>query len=118
MSQPTTGWQEMPEGYASSRRGRLHVPERMRHCVGGEAVETHCLRSCPEWHVPLGNSEENTMALQQAIDALLQGAVNHGDVPGVVAAATNRNETIYEGGFGERVLGSGPAMTPDTVVWI
>jgi CubicO group peptidase (beta-lactamase class C family) len=58
------------------------------------------------------------MALQEAIDALLQGAVNHGDVPGVVAAATNRNETIYAGGFGERALGSGAAMTPDTVVWI
>jgi CubicO group peptidase (beta-lactamase class C family) len=58
------------------------------------------------------------MALQEAIDALLQGAVNHGDVPGVFAAATNRNGTIYEGGFGERALGSGTAMTPDTVVWI
>lgn len=58
------------------------------------------------------------MALQQEIDALLQGAVNNGDVPGVVAAVTNRDETIYEGGFGERVLGRGTAMTPDTVVWI
>lgn len=58
------------------------------------------------------------MALQQEIDVLLQRAVRDGDVPGVVAAATNRDETLYEGGFGERVLGSGPAMTPDTVVWI
>ena len=58
------------------------------------------------------------MALQQEIDTLLQRAVNDGDVPGAVAAVTNRDETIYEGGFGERVLGSGTAMTPDTVVWI
>lgn len=58
------------------------------------------------------------MALQQDIDALLQGAVTDGDVPGVVAAVTNCNETLYEGGFGERTLGAGPAMTPDTVVWI
>ena len=58
------------------------------------------------------------MALQQEIDTLLQRAVNDGDVPGVVAAVTNRDETIYEGGFGERVMGSGTAMTPDTVVWI
>ena len=58
------------------------------------------------------------MALQQEIDTLLQRAVNDGDVPGAVAAVTNRDETIYEGGFGERVMGSGTAMTPDTVVWI
>jgi CubicO group peptidase (beta-lactamase class C family) len=58
------------------------------------------------------------MAIQQAIDALLQGAVKDGDVPGVVAAAIHRNETIYEGGFGARTLGSDTAMTPDTVVWI
>ena len=39
-----------------------------------------------------------------------------GDVPGVVAIATDRDGTIYEGGFGKRVLGGGAAMTPDTVV--
>ena len=38
--------------------------------------------------------------------------------PGVVAAATDRDGTIYEGGFGERVIGSGVAMTTDTVGWI
>ena len=58
------------------------------------------------------------MALQQAVDALLQEAVSRGDVPGVVATATNRDETIYEGGFGERALGGGQTMSADTVVWI
>ena len=58
------------------------------------------------------------MSLQETIDTLLQNAVANGDVPGVVAAVTNREETIYEGGFGERIIGSGSAMTPDTVVWI
>ncbi len=58
------------------------------------------------------------MALKQDVDTLLQRAVTDGDVPGVVAATTNRDETIYEGAFGERALGDGPAMTPDTVVWI
>jgi CubicO group peptidase (beta-lactamase class C family) len=58
------------------------------------------------------------MSLQETIDALLQNAVANGDVPGVVAAVTNREETIYEGGFGERIIGSGSAMTSDTVVWI
>ncbi|MDH3601178.1 MAG: beta-lactamase family protein [Candidatus Tectomicrobia bacterium] len=58
------------------------------------------------------------MSLQETIDVLLQNAVANGDVPGVVATVTNRAETIYEGGFGERLIGSGSAMTPDTVVWI
>jgi methyl acetate hydrolase len=47
------------------------------------------------------------MSLQSKADAVLHGAVGNGDVPGVVAAATDRAGTIYEGGFGERVIGSG-----------
>ena len=58
------------------------------------------------------------MTLQSKADALLQSAVAQGEVPGVVALATRRDEIIYEGGFGERVLGGGAAMSPDTVVWI
>jgi methyl acetate hydrolase len=58
------------------------------------------------------------MSLQTKADALLEAAVAKGEVPGVVALATNRDETLYQGGFGERVLGGGAAMTPDTVVWI
>lgn len=58
------------------------------------------------------------MSLQIRADQLLQSAVARGDVPGVVALATNRDGTIYEGGFGERVLGGGALMSPDTVVWI
>ena len=58
------------------------------------------------------------MSLQSEADALLQGAVAGGDVPGVVAVATGWDGTIYEGGFGERVLGGGVTMTPDTVGWI
>ena len=58
------------------------------------------------------------MSLQSEVDAVLHKAVANGDVPGVVAAATDRGGAIYEGGFGERVLGSGAAMTADTVGWI
>ena len=58
------------------------------------------------------------MSLQQSVDTILQDAIERGDVPGVVAMATDREGVIYEGGFGERLLGSGSAMTPDTVVWI
>ena len=58
------------------------------------------------------------MSLGERADLLLQNAASRGDVPGVVAAATTADETLYEGGFGERVTGSGVAMTPDTVGWI
>jgi methyl acetate hydrolase len=58
------------------------------------------------------------MSLQSEADAVLHGAVANGDVPGVVAAATDRRGMTYEGGFGERVIGSGIAMTADTVGWI
>lgn len=58
------------------------------------------------------------MSLKTEADALLQRAVEAGDVPGVVAGATDRNGTIYENGFGVRVLGEPAEMTPDTVVWI
>jgi methyl acetate hydrolase len=52
------------------------------------------------------------------IDAGLKQAADEGDVPGVVAMATDRKSTIYEGAFGKRVLGQPAAMTPDTVGWI
>jgi CubicO group peptidase (beta-lactamase class C family) len=58
------------------------------------------------------------MNLKQRADMLLGGAAASGAVPGVIAMATNREGTIYEGAFGERVLGGGQAMTTDTVVWI
>ncbi len=58
------------------------------------------------------------MALQDSLDRILQTATAAGAVPGVVAVVTDRDGLTYEGGFGERALGSGVAMTPDTVVWI
>ena len=58
------------------------------------------------------------MALKDSVDGILEAAVSRGDVPGVAAAATTAEGTVYEGGFGERLAGSGAAMTPDTVGWI
>lgn len=58
------------------------------------------------------------MSMQAAVDAVLKSAIDRGDVPGVLALATDKSSVLYENGFGERVLGSGVAMTPDTVVWI
>ena len=58
------------------------------------------------------------MGLERELDHRLGAAVSAGDVPGVVALVTDRDGTLYEGAFGERVLGSGVAMTVDTVGWI
>ena len=52
---------------------------------------------------------------KEALDAVLGKAVGRGDIPGVVAAVTDRERTTYLGAFGERALGKGPAMTADTV---
>ena len=51
-------------------------------------------------------------------DRILKEAVAKGDVPGVVAVATDRKGQTYEGGFGKRMLGEAADMTPDTVAWI
>jgi len=57
-------------------------------------------------------------ARKSEVDALLQRAVESGDVPGVIAMATDRNGVIYEAAYGKRVLGQPAEMTTDTVVWI
>ncbi len=55
--------------------------------------------------------------MQQAVDALLQRVVSGSPrVPGVAAVVTDRDGDVYEGAAGERVLGEGAAMTPDTVL--
>lgn len=56
--------------------------------------------------------------MQQQLDALLKAAADRGDVPGVSAVVTDANGNTYQNAFGERVKGSGTAMTTDTVVWI
>src|SRR3954469_23651696 len=53
-----------------------------------------------------------------SIDEVLKAAADHGDVPGVVAMAANRDGLLYEGAFGRRALPDGAAMTSDTVFWI
>jgi methyl acetate hydrolase len=57
-------------------------------------------------------------ARNSAIDEILKRAAGNGDVPGVVAMATDRDGTIYQGAFGKRVLGQPAAMSLDTVAWI
>ncbi len=56
--------------------------------------------------------------MKAAADKVLKEAVSRGDVPGVVAVATDAKGQTYEAGFGKRVLGEAAEMTPDTVAWI
>ena len=58
------------------------------------------------------------MSMRERADAALREPVSAGALPGVAAGATNRDGDLYLGGSGERVLGSGEEMTPDTVGWI
>ena len=49
---------------------------------------------------------------------LMQGAVQKGDLPGLVIAAAGRDEAGFAQGFGVRRLGAPDPMAPDTVAWI
>ena len=49
------------------------------------------------------------------IDTAFRDATEARQVPGVVAMAANDGGIIYEGAFGSRHLGQGPAMSRDTV---
>ncbi len=51
----------------------------------------------------------------QQIDAVLNQAVESGDIPGVVAMVATDSGPVYAGAFGTRRLDTGPAMTTDTV---
>ncbi len=56
--------------------------------------------------------------LKRQADSILNDAVKSGHVPGVAAALTSAEETLYEGAFGSRAQGQPAAMTLDTVMWI
>ncbi|HXY05211.1 MAG TPA: serine hydrolase domain-containing protein [Burkholderiaceae bacterium] len=56
--------------------------------------------------------------MKDKVDALFGEATRRGDIPGVAALVTDRQQNLYAGAFGERVLGSGKAMALDTVCWI
>ena len=49
-----------------------------------------------------------------AIDDLLTAGVERGAAPGFAVVVVDRSGPIYEGAAGERVIGSGVAMQPDT----
>ena len=63
-------------------------------------------------------SRPDSQALKTNADALLRSAIAAGDVPGVAAAVTTAEGTIYESSFGVRTLGQTAPMSADTVMWI
>ena len=69
-------------------------------------------------HVYSQSSNSNQELLKQNADKVLNEAVERGDIPGVVAAVTNRDATFYQAAFGERGLGQGVPMTFDTVFYL
>jgi methyl acetate hydrolase len=58
------------------------------------------------------------MANTSQIASALRHPAEAGDLPGVAAAAANKDGVIYQGAFGTRDLATGAPMTTDTVVWI
>jgi methyl acetate hydrolase len=54
-------------------------------------------------------------AAQARVDRALNRAVEAREVPGVVAMAATDTGLLYQGAFGTREIGAGPAMTPDTL---
>ena len=55
------------------------------------------------------------MNMKQRLDDLLAAGVKNGHVPGVVAALVDKDGLTYIGSAGERTIGTGDAMTTDTV---
>jgi methyl acetate hydrolase len=60
-------------------------------------------------------AQQGAVQSRPQIDGVLRQAVDAKDVPGVVAMAATDKGLLYEGAFGTRDLGKGPAMTLDTV---
>lgn len=50
-----------------------------------------------------------------AIDRMFQAAVDTGEIPGVVAAVMNKDQTLYLGAFGKQDVARGVPMSKDTL---
>jgi methyl acetate hydrolase len=69
-------------------------------------LESSCLKVFRRESIPASLAQ---------LDRALWDATLARQVPGVVAMAATDNGIIYEGAFGSRHLGQGPAMSYDTV---
>ncbi len=53
--------------------------------------------------------------MKKELDGILAAGIERGAAPGATFCVVNRDGVLYEGGAGERAIGSGVEMTPDTV---
>ena len=53
--------------------------------------------------------------MQERLDEILAAGIERGAAPGATVTIVDRDGVRYQGGAGERAIGSGVAMTPDTV---
>lgn len=86
-----------------------------RAILGGSAA----VAAVTSLGVPLGRPAAQVKpavkSSRPAIDEALRRGVETKEVPGVVALAATDRGVFYEGAFGSRALGEGPAMSVDTV---
>jgi CubicO group peptidase (beta-lactamase class C family) len=52
------------------------------------------------------------------VEPSLKAAIAKGQIPGIVALATNADDTLYSGAFGARTFAGSDPMTEDSVFWI
>jgi methyl acetate hydrolase len=79
----------------------------------------HNSRSAERAMLTMASKERREAMTQVAqIDQVLRSAIDHGDVPGVVAMAGTRDGVAYQGAFGRRALPDGDPVSTDTVFWI
>ena len=53
--------------------------------------------------------------MSAALDAILRGAIERNDVPGVVALITNLERVVYQGAFGVADVATGRPLTSDAL---
>src|SRR5437764_4798004 len=64
---------------------------------------------------PVGTAQAQNSPAVAGIDAALRGAVEHKEVPGVVALVTDRQRVLYQGAFGVTDVSTGRALTADAL---
>ena len=62
-----------------------------------------------------GSASAQNSPASAAIDASLRGAVERGDVPGVVALITDRDRVLYQGAFGVADVATGRSLNADAL---
>src|SRR5262249_12570475 len=104
---------------ANTRTGRTRAmtstPPTRRDLLKGAVAVAASVGVGPAMTNRRAEAQPNATQPRGRIDGVLRQAVDAKEVPGVVAMAATDKGLLYEGAFGTRDLGKGPAMTLDTV---